>query len=168
MHCQQQTENVTQDKEAPKDFLVADCAFLRVVRSPEGSERYTCLMQKGADCTQKSDYPYGSPCHKAVKKVYVDRAHRNRYWKSLKKHTMVPALAKKGYFQGKSSKKEEYMFCKRKNRYPDEKTAEMNRKHCEKVRGVPLRVLYCPFCKGWHLTHKHAKPRDNSSSSSSA
>ena len=45
-----------------------------------------------------------------------------------------------------------------------EKTAERNRKHCEKVRGVPLRVLYCPFCKGWHLTHKHANPRDDLSS----
>lgn len=141
------------------NFVVANCAFLRIVKSPDGSERKTCLMKKGIECPNSKDYPRGEPCEVAVRKEHTNHDRRERYWKSLKRHNSVSDTSKVGAFSGKSTKRQEYMFCKRKHRYPDQKTAERNRKWCEEKRGIPLRVLYCPFCNGWHLTHHHAHRR---------
>ena len=146
-------------------FCVADCAFLRTSQQSDGSETYSCLLQKGQECTEAQGYPYGAPCAKAVINARVDKEHRARYWKSLRKHTMLASEVKKGAFQGKSTRREEYLFCKRKCRYSSEKIAKQVKKMCEEQRGIPLRVLYCPFCKGWHLTHKYAKPHGDESSS---
>ena len=155
----QDKKDIICEKQSSKNrnFVVADCAFLRIIKSPDGSERKTCLMKKGIECPNCKDYPEGKPCAIAVRKAHTSHDRRERYWESLRKHNLVSETSKKSAFSGTSTKREEYLFCKRKRRYPDQKTAEQNRRWCEQKRGVPLRVLYCPFCNGYHLTHKYAQ-----------
>jgi len=48
--------------------------------------------------------------------------------------------------------------CKRKVRYTSHKRAENTRRAQEQETGEPLRVYWCPPCKGWHLTHHPFDP----------
>ena len=139
-------------------FLVKDCAFLRVVCDEKKKMHITCLLRKGQECIRHKVYPSGEPCDQAVKKV-PDRnlkAQKN-FWKSVAKHNKKKDISKDSAYKHKTSGREEYKFCKRKVRYPTEAKAKEVKRKCEEKRGVLLRVLYCPYCKGWHLTHKYAE-----------
>lgn len=45
-------------------------------------------------------------------------------------------------------------MCLNKALYITYEEADRVRKHCEKERGIKLRIYKCPICKGYHLTSK--------------
>lgn len=137
-----------------KKVFVQKCAFLRVVTDERGAEMLTCLLKKGDLCDRRDAYPLGEACDKAVKKTNTKRL-QDRYWASVVKHNKKKNISFDSAYKHKTTARDEYRFCKRKDRYPTEAKANEIRRKCEKMRNVKLRVLYCPYCKGWHLTHKY-------------
>lgn len=45
-------------------------------------------------------------------------------------------------------------FCARKARYDSKEKAQKEVELIARRRGKLLRIYHCPFCDGWHLTHK--------------
>lgn len=45
-------------------------------------------------------------------------------------------------------------FCARKARYDSKEAAQKEVERIARTRGELLRIYQCPFCSGWHLTHK--------------
>ncbi len=50
-----------------------------------------------------------------------------------------------------------YKACERKKRYPTEGDAKLAMRDCERHGSRDLHTYRCPYCNGWHLTHKAAK-----------
>lgn len=53
----------------------------------------------------------------------------------------------------------EYQQCGKKTRYKSEADARKYAARLSELRGYPIRVYYCHFCCGWHLTHQPDKSR---------
>lgn len=153
-----ETELQMSTPQRKRKFWVQDCAFLRVVYDEKKAGHIICLLHKGQQCVRHKVYPSGEPCGQAVKKV-PDRHLKSQkiYWDKIVRHNKKKNQSKDSAYKHKTSGREEYMFCKRKARYPTEAKAKEVKRRCEEKRGVRLRVLYCPYCKGWHLTHKYAE-----------
>lgn len=153
-----QTEQQPPQPQRNRKFWIKDCAFLRVVYDEKQERHLTCILRKGQECVRHKVYPAGEPCEQAVKKV-PDRKLKaqKKFWTSVAKHNKKKDISKDSAYKHKTSGREEYKFCKRKTRYPTEAKAKEVKRRCEEKRGVLLRVLYCPYCKGWHLTHKYAE-----------
>lgn len=143
--------------------LVGHCAYLRVGTNAEGVEEYRCLLRRGELCAVGATYPKGVGCSEAIAKTHIKT---DAYWESLAKHQkrltgkyggQMRKDKTGGAFAGHNSERDRYLFCKRKRRYRTQKEAEQKRRNCEEKRGYALRVLYCPFCHGWHLTKKYAE-----------
>ena len=47
-----------------------------------------------------------------------------------------------------------YKACERKKRYASEAEAKDAIRSCERHGSRDLRCYRCPYCNGWHLTHK--------------
>lgn len=141
-----------------RKFWVQDCAFLRVVYDEKRRGHIICLLNKGEKCVRHNVYPSGQPCEKAVKKIPIrSLRQQENFWKGVARHNKKKDITKDSAYKHKTTGREEYKFCKRKTRYPTEAKAKEMKRKCEEKRGVKLRVLYCPYCKGWHLTHKYAE-----------
>lgn len=52
-----------------------------------------------------------------------------------------------------------YKACERKKRYPTRDDALDSLRACQKHGSRDLHVYRCPYCRGWHLTHK--APQDD-------
>ena len=50
-----------------------------------------------------------------------------------------------------------YKACERKKRYATEADARDAIRSCERHGSRDLHCYRCPYCDGWHLTHKAAK-----------
>lgn len=50
-----------------------------------------------------------------------------------------------------------YKACERKKRYPTEADAKLAMRDCERHGARDLHTYRCPYCNGWHLTHKAAR-----------
>lgn len=50
-----------------------------------------------------------------------------------------------------------YKACERKRRYASEAEAKLAIRDCERHGSRDLHCYRCPYCDGWHLTHKPAK-----------
>lgn len=50
-----------------------------------------------------------------------------------------------------------YKACDRKKRYTTRTEAEAARIACERHGARSLHIYQCPYCGGWHLTHKKAR-----------
>ena len=151
---QEETKVSTQKQ---RKFWMQDCAFLRISPDGNGCPIFLCLLKKGKECCKKDMFPSGEPCAQAVKKVPMrDLRKQKQFWDGVAKHNKKKNVSRDSAYKHKTTGKEEYKFCKRKTRYPTEAKAKEMKRKCEERRGVPLRVLYCPYCKGWHLTHKYA------------
>ncbi len=50
-----------------------------------------------------------------------------------------------------------YKACDRKKRYPTEADAKFAKHDCERHGARDLHIYRCPYCDGWHLTHKGQK-----------
>lgn len=148
-------------------FPVCECAFLRTKENADGVLlEAKCLMKHGQECSCMAEYPNGLPCKEAVRRSTRRKETDKHYWDSIRKHHLKQEEKGRGHskrnsrevnaFAAMGTQKQEFMFCKRKKRYSDQKQAEENRKWCEAKRGVPLRVMYCPYCNGYHLTKKYA------------
>ena len=154
-------------KEGFRFFPLSECAFLRAKEDVDGVLlEAKCLLKHGQECLCASEYPSGLPCKEAVRRSTRRKETDKHYWDSLRKHHLKQSEKMQGKnmrhsklgnaFSAQGSQKQEFMFCKRKKRYANQKQAEENRKWCEAKRGVPLRVMFCPYCNGYHLTKKYA------------
>lgn len=47
--------------------------------------------------------------------------------------------------------------CERKKRYPTQRDAKFAIRDCERHGSRDLHCYRCPYCNGWHLTHKPAR-----------
>ncbi len=50
-----------------------------------------------------------------------------------------------------------YKACVRKKRYASEAEAKLAIRDCERHGSRDLHCYRCPYCNGWHLTHKAAR-----------
>lgn len=50
-----------------------------------------------------------------------------------------------------------YKACERKKRYASEGDAKLAIRDCERHGSRDLHCYRCPYCNGWHLTHKSAQ-----------
>ena len=148
-------------------FPVCECAFLRAKEDADGVLlEAKCLMKHGQECSCAAEFPSGLPCKEAVRRSTRRKETDKHYWDSLRKHHLKQSEKTQGKnmrhsklgnsFSALGTPKQEFRFCKRKKRYADQKQAEENRKWCEAKRGVPLRIMFCPYCNGYHLTRKYA------------
>ena len=153
-----------------RSFPMSQCAFLRTKTDENGIlTEAKCLLKHGEECCCAHGFPNGLPCQDAVRRSNRRKDQDKHYWDSVRKHHLKQDGAAHGKalrhnkmgnaFAAKGTSLQEYRFCKRKKRYADQKQAEENRKWCEAKRGVPLRVMYCPYCNGYHLTKKYAENR---------
>lgn len=50
-----------------------------------------------------------------------------------------------------------YKACERKKRYPNKMDAQEALEACKRHGSRDLHIYQCPYCKGYHLTHKPTK-----------
>ena len=121
------------------------CAFLR-------SDGY-CPALKGP-CRCENSY---SACELAVKRAQTPK---NPYGKSRQTYDRNTQQGRQQFIVHEVGRRRLYSQCTGKTRYETQSRAT-HVKHLRMTSGsAPLRVYYCCFCGGYHLTHKMALPRN--------
>jgi len=119
-----------------------ECAFLR------GGDK--CLFRR-CRC-EKGKYDF---CEDAVRSAYNGLKDIKRTTNELV--GKYDRRTKAGRFRCNTAHAEAgevYSQCKRKHRYRDENEARLQAKICQRryKDGTTLRVYFCHFCCGWHIT----------------
>ena len=119
------------------------CAYLR-------ANGY-CLMHKEACNVQNPD----EKCSDGVVRALPSR--ERHFWKCLEEWDMNTPRGRLAFKTRKSRGHEVYRTCLRKRRFVDFNFAHKKALELTRKRDLDLFVYECPFCGGYHLTHK--KPR---------
>lgn len=76
-----------------------------------------------------------------------------------KKTRPVSSFVPRKKTRNRSMSRSEYEQCGKKNRYKSESEAKKYAARLSQMRGYPIRVYFCKFCRGFHLTHQPDKHR---------
>lgn len=92
------------------------------------------------------------------------RARETRAFKdACSADAMDGLFSRESAHQGEVAERREearrYKPCDRKKRYATRAEAEAARIACERHGARSLHVYQCPYCDGWHLTHKSGRQR---------
>ena len=116
------------------------CAYLR--------DNGYCLMHKELCRIQHPD----ARCPDAVARVILCKS---RYlWNFKIRYNLKTAKGRFQFYTRYARGQDVYRECTSKRRYNNIRDAKRTAAKCVQSRGIPLFVYECPFCRGYHLTHK--------------